>query len=667
MPDISSIPKIFSGRTMSGVPAQYTTDASIVPSRATLDALKDLPNASRAAGMLAGSLRASGVDPSESDEYRLLAEIRDRKGILESNKSRLASLFRRLDNLYYPEVVTEEGGADHWPEARKAGRAHVSVNVPPVYVDIPASLQAVVPVENYVSVTADDDERSASQRVESLYYQWKDDADFELESHKGCLVKALYGFTFSKTFWDPIEKFPRVVIIDQPENLYVGWGASDFSRMDFAIYCYGLSPQAAEEEYGVGTVPVKIGDSYYPFVTNGTHDDPLGTVNYSEDFRNARVRTQYEESQVEVYDYWYKKPGGKGKRPVVWNAIFVGNQLVEHAKHPEYDGELPYDILPNTYIPGSPYGRPELYDIEQLIREKDERLTQAAQHIHTNTDGPMWQIVGPDAPDDVPAGAIPKANTVATPGAGSEIKAINPPILQYPVEDYLKRLDLELETVSGLNELLLGRAPATVLGSSKAITALVANYEARIRMKRDLLYHWRKSAWKKAAKLWEKKDKDVKTIIDGRYRLNITAPELTPRDELEIANMAMNLVGSRIWSLERAMDRTGVEDPSDEKELIRSEQTDAALNPAAVQAQITLASAMQAYGIQPGAEGAAGAANAARQTQGRASGTPSMNGPEANGVAPPDAQPANVQASALSQTMVADGEASGRLLSQEQI
>jgi hypothetical protein len=216
-----------------------------------------------------------------------------------------------------------------------------------------------------------------------------------------------------------------------------------------------------------------------------------------------------------------------------------------------------------------------------------------------------------------------------------------------------------------------------VLGSSKAITALVANYEARIRMKRDLLYHWRKKVWKKAAKLWEKKDSEVRQLIDGRYRIHVLAPELTPRDELEIANMAINLVNSRLWSMERAMDRTGVEDPTDEKNLIRSEQTDAALNPASVQAQVSLATALQSLGIQPGQMGQPGAAGATQeQTENTArtlnqgpEGTSSLNAEENQANQPPEATPANARpgASGLAQTLVQDGEASGRIVTQTPI
>lgn len=667
-PRLRSIPGSWAGS--KPVPGQWTTDLSVMPDAAVLESIANIARSrvQRVAGIAA---RTYGVD---AEEARLIAEIADRKSSVESEQTRLRALFRRWDNLYYPQEITA-GGPDHWPEGAKPGRVHVSDNIFHVYVDIPASLQAVTPVENYVPKDNKEESSAEADRAETLYFQWKDDDDFELKVHKACTVKSLYGLTFGKAYWDAVLKRPTVSVIESPENLYVGWGNSDFTRMDWAIYCYGLSRQAIEEDYGLA-VKYELdngSDTYYPYVSAGTHDDPIGNVFGKQD-QLSRPRPQYEMGQIEVYDYWYKKPGAKGKAASVWNAIFVGNQMVENAKHPEYD-DIPYVPLPNTFVPGFPWGRSELHDVEQFIREKDERLSNAGQMISSITDGQRWQIVGSEAPDDLPPNAIPQPNKVATPGPNAEIKAIQPFVGEYASEDYIKRLDDELEVASGLNPLLLGRAPQTILGSSKAIAALVANYESRIYMKRQLLYRWRKALWTMTAKIWEAKDEKVKAIISGQYRIEVQPPELTPRDKLEVGQLAMSLVQNRIWSSERAMDATGVEDPTSEKETIRREQTDPALNPAAVQAQVTLVGALQAQGLTPqSAPGAAqGAlpsadqnANTDRTLNRPQPGGQSLNAPENQANSP--AQPANAQApngaKALNQSLLQGGEASGRIITQ---
>jgi hypothetical protein len=169
---------------------------------------------------------------------------------------------------------------------------------------------------------------------------------------------------------------------------------------------------------------------------------------------------------------------------------------------------------------------------------------------------------------------------------------LQPFIPQFQIEDYNKRIDREIAVVTGLNDLLLGLAPTSVLGSSKAIASLIANYESRIAPKRKLFYQWIKDVWTLAASVWEAKDPAIRSIIQGQHRLEIVPPELTPRDTLELAQTAINLVQNRIWSAERAMDRVGVEDPEGELEVIRDEQTDATVNPAAV---LTMANLLQTF------------------------------------------------------------------------
>jgi hypothetical protein len=459
-------------------------------------------------------------------------------------------------------------------------------------------------------------------------------------------LKSLYGHTAAKIYWDPYLEIPRVSIVESPENLYLGYGSSDFRRIDWSLYVYGLSPQAAKEEFGIDVVPVHHGTSTFLYTTSSTHDDPLASVYRNNLEKNPqRNRSQYELQQVEVYDYWYKKPTEPGKPPIVCNSIFVGNTMVKNEEHPEYEGMIPYIPLINQRIPGSPYGKPELYDVEQLLREKDERMSAQAQMIHSTVGGQMWQLVGAEAPDEVPPNAIPKPNRIATPGPGNEIRNITPFIPQFQVEDYNRRIDREIAVVTGLNDLLLGLAPTSVLGSSRAIASLVANYEARLAPKRKILYTWLKQVWEMTGKLWSSKDRDVEFIFGGEYRIDIVPPELTPRDTLELAQTAINLVQNRIWSSERAMDRVGVEDPEGEKDVIREEQTDATLNPASVLTMGNLIAIFRQLGVAvPGQEGAAAQSmNASRTLNPPAAGTEAMNSPEQQGNPPAESVPGNAQ------------------------
>jgi hypothetical protein len=604
--------------------------------------------------MLETALSGQGIDPNQNEEHLLLQEILGRKQLVEPEQNRLRSLFRRMDNLYHPETITL-GGADHWaddPSARLAGRAHVSVNIHHAYVQIPASIQAVRPVINYVPTGSTTEDRAAAQMREQLYFRWWDANEMDLLHEHAALLKELYGHTAAKVYWDPVAEIPKVTVIERPENLYLGFGDSDFHRLDWALYCYGMSPQSVQEDYGVDVIPVKQGDKYFPYTTRGTHADPIGNV-WSNTFERNPLRreTAYEQMQVEVYDYWYKVPTKPGRAPLVYNAIFVGNTLVKNDAHPEYQGMIPYVHLPNGKIPGSPYGKPALYDAEQLLREKDERVTAMAQMIQSIVGGQMWQLVGPEAPDEVPPNALPKPGRVATPGPGNELRAIQPFIPSFQIEQYIGRIDRELAVATGLNDLLLGLAPAQVLGSSRAIAALIANYEARLAPKRKVFYQWMRQVWEMCARIWEIKNPAVAQIIGGEYRIDVVAPELTPRDTLELASTAINLVQNRLWSAERAMDRVGVEDPIGEKDLIRDEQTDATINPASVATMAQVMQQMQQMQMQNQAQvqeqamlTQQQAENAQRTMQQGVPGSQSLNQPENQAQLPPEALPENAAA-----------------------
>ena len=612
------------------------------------------PSEAASLKMLESSLVAQELDPKSSDDYTLLQEILGRKQLVDPEQNRLKALFRRMDNLYHPETMTL-GGADHWsedPSARLAGRAHVSVNIHHAYVQIPAAIQAVRPVINYVPTGSSQEEREAAALRERLYFRWWDSNEMDLLHEQAALLKELYGHTAAKVYWDPIERVPKVSIIERPENLYLGFGNSDYNRLDWALYTYGMSPQSIQEDYGVDVIPVKQGEKWFPYTSRGSHADPIGNVWANAFERNPlRRETAYEQMQVEVYDYWYKVPTSPGKAPLVYNAIYVGNTLVKNDAHPEYAGQIPYIHLPNGKIPGSPYGKPALYDPEQLLREKDERVTAMAQMIQSIVGGQMWQLVGAEAPDEVPPNALPKPGRVATPGPGNELRAIQPFIPQFQIEAYVARIDRELTVATGLNDLLLGLAPAQVLGSSRAIAALIANYESRLAPKRKVFYSWMKKVWEMCARVWEAKDPAVKSIIAGEYRIEIVAPELTPRDTLELASTAINLVQNRIWSAERAMDRVGVEDPIGEKELIRDEQTDATLNPAAVATMANVIGTFQQMEManqqqmqQQMMVTQEQALNAQRMMQSGVPGSESLNQPENQAQLPPEATAANAPA-----------------------
>jgi hypothetical protein len=470
-----------------------------------------------------------------------------------------------------------------------------------------------------------------------------------------------------------------------------------------------VSPETALEDWGVCVETGYDPDGKaYPYVTYpsrlqvidgstgiGPYDPwPIAAFNPSSDIR------------IEVSDYWYRRPANKNWTPgkpvkfETWNAIFVGNKMVKNARHREYRGKLPFVPLFNSYVPGLPTGKSNFHDIEPLLREKDERMSENAQMIHRAIAGQMWQLTGAEAPPTVPVGLKPEPNEIIAPGGGNRVEALQPWMPEFQIESYLTRIDRELVDSSGLNDLMRGMAPTQVMSSGKAVAALVSNYETRISMPRDMFYQWRLDNWEIARTMWVEKVPELKEVLDGTTKLLIESPSLTPRDDAEASQIALNLKEGKLWSAKRAMDRTGVDDPEAEEAIIREEQTDATINPAAVQVMVSLMAMMQQMqqqappGLQQqGAEAQQGMAQnmAAMRDQGTAQGAEALNGPGEAPATPPEMMPGNTPEGAaagangpegtlppegapgaqpsqmLNQFQVAGGEVKNRVIGQQQI
>lgn len=618
----------------------------------------------------------------DEDPMELQRRLARRLESLSTEQNLFRAMCDRFDNLYYTTVFTD-WGADVWADDASAttpGRSHISLNEFSVYVDVPASLQAYEPVENMLSFEDEEDQRIAAQAMERIRSAWKAEEHWQLKRHKAATVKGLYGKTASYVYYDHDEERACADVIQNPRNLYMGYRTNDYEELEWVAYLQKMDPMEVTAMFSVEVTARKTADGkIVPWVGDGITEDP-------------RPELTFGPARIEVWDYWYRVVGSKGKpgKPAkmeTWNVVIAGNQVVKGpTKYAEYEGDMPYRPLFNTFIPGMPFGRSDLHDMEQLIREKMTRLSQGAQMIAKATAGDYWQLVGENSGSKQVA--RPKVNEVFQPGPGNRLEVIAPFVAQFQLEQYLGRIDREAAVLSGLNDMLLGLAPQAVLNSSKAINALVANYEARIAMRRLLFYQWDKDTWDLTVKVWQKYDKRVKKVVDaGGGSLEITAPSLSPRDEFETAQRAINLLQNKVWTQARAMDAVGVDDPEQEQNIMRAERTDATLFPADVQTMAQLMGILQSLGLQPnqqtqqvvGAQAESGT-EALRQSLGAAPGVegsqygtqstpPPIEGAGATEGGAPFAQvqPGSAGTTAQLQTLTQNGETKGRVMTNRQL
>lgn len=625
-----------------------------------------------------------GVQHAPDDETkRLLQMLLSRVNSVKQEHEVFRQWCDRADALYYAETLNENSGADLFPDhesARINGRQHVSVNEAAAYVDIPASMQAEEPIESMLPVDITEESATAAAAEERVYVAWKQAEDYDLKFHKAITTKGLYGRTASRVYFDKDEDRPCIEIVQQPRNLYFGWKTDSYEQLEWAAYKMFYEPNALVEQFGVEVVPFIEDGNMLPFVQQRDWDEVP-----------ARPTAILGTSRVEVWDYWYRQPVWRGQKFIrmdTYNLVVGGNIILRGPiKYPEYKGKLPYLPLMNTFVPGMPNGRPDLYDVEPLIRETMERITSGAQMIANVTSGDAYQLVGPEAPLRVPQGMKPVKGGVIAPGPGNRVEVITPFVAQFQLEQFLGRIDRHKSIITGLNDLLLGLAPAQVLSSSKAINALIANYVLRLSIRLKLLYKWRRDNWNLARAIGVAKSKTWRDALPGEASfLNIEDPSLNPRDELETMTRAINAVNAKLWSQRRAMDVVGVDDPETEQDYIREERTDATMFPADVQVMAQLLGALQALGLNaPSAQGMAeqqlgNGQNDLRNALGAATPTNDLSsqlpgdqgltppipgaGPNAGGeqslISPPDNQP-------VMQGMVQGGQAKGRIMTEQKL
>jgi hypothetical protein len=544
-----------------------------------------------------------GVAMGGTAEMTLQRQLQSRIAGIKPEHDKFADECRRMDALFYATTYVEGFGYDlnpTDPNLKIDGRAHVSLNNPQVYVEVPAALLSVDGVENMVAIADSEEARDDASSLERLRESWRVEEQWALKRHKGATVNNLYGRTSSFVYADENKSLACADVVINPRNLYMGFKDDNYAELEWAAQVTLMDPKTVTERYSVEVTAKQLASGEVIPWVSGALD--AATVDV------PRPELNWGPARIEVWDFWYRKVGKLGKKgqPAqmdTWNCIVVGNEVVRDEKYGYYEGVIPYVPLFNTFLPGVPTGRSELHDMEQLIREKMTRITAGAQMIQKATAGDYWQITGENAPARGIAAVKPVMNQTVSPGPGNRFEAIAPYIAEFQLEQFLGRIDREMAVISGLNDLLLGLAPTAVLNSSKAINALLANYELRISMPRLLFYEWDRKTWELVCKVSANLKGEGATLMkrilkNGMPRLDIIDPSLSPRDEMETANRASALVGAKLWSQARGMDAVGVDDPEQEQNIIRRESTDATLWPDRVNLMVQLMTALNAASQQ---------------------------------------------------------------------
>jgi hypothetical protein len=235
-----------------------------------------------------------------------------------------------------------------------------------------------------------------------------------------------------------------------------------------------------------------------------------------------------------------------------------------------------------------------------LQDEFNRLLSHGLQHVADDVD-PAWFLSGPSA-DTVPAGIVPKAGEVT--GVGENVPGAWPKSVQtFPISEMLSELWNEFHRLTGLPEILFGQTPgADTSGRAIAIQVEAAANRLDPRRRRlynglkELLIFWTIMAEVKNPKIAVGKDEEtgedklvgVGDLVRDFRTWKIIAPEITPRDNFEVTQNEINKVNAKLSSLRSSMNQIGVEAPEAELQIIQQELANLRINPASVQAQVSV-------------------------------------------------------------------------------
>jgi hypothetical protein len=214
---------------------------------------------------------------------------------------------------------------------------------------------------------------------------------------------------------------------------------------------------------------------------------------------------------------------------------------------------------------------------------------------------PAWVLEGENA-DSVPPGIVPKGGQIIPAGTGNHIVPLSKGVNLYPVAELVSSIWEHYYRITGLSPIMFGEIPGAQT-SGRAVAIQIEAAANRLDPKRRLLYaglhellvFWTIMAERMNPKFPVGVAEDgtaqyagVKEIVGDFRRWKIIPPEITPRDVYENTNNEINKVQSKLSSLKTSMDQLGIDSPEDELKLIQEEQMNAQLNPASVQAYVSL-------------------------------------------------------------------------------
>jgi hypothetical protein len=413
-----------------------------------------------------------------------------------------------------------------------------------------------------------------------------------------CTSVVLFGIGYVMAWVDPDDRRLRTQAIPWPGDVLPQWGSDRYGRGEDALESVIITERVA----------LDTANRLYPDVQFTTSMPDLS-------MRPDGTSTSYFQiGTVQILKVWWRWRDEKDKEKIGYAEIaFAGTRDGEPAVIYRNDDtgypDIPLRWASRFQTPGEPPHRAAgvLDDVVGINTEYNERLSAFSDMlmklVYVKYKAKGFTVANAPRFTDF-------SNTIPM-GLNQDLLPIQEQVNPMAFEGFLARLETMMLTVSGLSRLIMGSVPPGSENSGEALQNLLHASISRLEVVRTpIQWAWTSlidEIWVPLLVKWGKyktfdpalnksTSTSVKELFVGYNRVEWIWPDVTPRDALKTAELAMNLGRGGWLADETVMKRAGVPSALDEMEKIRVERKDIILHPAAI--RDTLQAEQMARGLE---------------------------------------------------------------------
>lgn len=288
---------------------------------------------------------------------------------------------------------------------------------------------------------------------------------------------------------------------------------------------------------------------------------------------NQVTQFSNQQNSVHILKVWWRNDD-----KIAYAELDYENEQVLYREDDTGYPDIPMRWASRFPTPGEPPHRSAgvLDDVVGVNTEYNERLSEFADLLHTIADP---KYVG----KNMNALTVPRladGSNIYPLAANQDLLPLRESVNQFPFDSFLSRMETIMLTTAGLSRLMMGSLPPGET-SGEALNNLLHAAIARLEVVRTPI-EW---AWKSLmTEVWvpllvDFGPSEYEKIFAGFTRVDWGWPDITPKDALKNAQVAMALAQQKLISDQEARKRVGVLSPTDEEQQIRNEAQDVFIHP----------------------------------------------------------------------------------------